>query len=523
MFYKKLFKRKEKIVTQETVGTKKELSILDMEFPTLRFTPAYGNLKEQEKLVFQRTCKNLSTNGMNVALDSALGGMNGAFRFQDLSTQIINPLVFDWFVSQGFITHQVCGMLAQHWLISKACSMPAEDATRKGFEVTNNNGEEIEAKFLDDIKRYDVSYKLNKKLVEFVTKGRIFGIRIALFKVESSDPKYYEQPFNIDGVTPGSYKGIVQVDPYWIMPELDAEAASNPASLDFYEPTWWVISGKRYHKSHLVIMRGDEVVDVLKPTYLYGGIPVPQKILNRVYCSERAADEAPALALTKRAVVANFDLSAAEANPQSFRSKLEKFANFRNNFAIFAVGKNDTVQQFDTSLADFDSLIMSQYQLVASAADVPSTRLFGTQPKGFNATGESEEANYHEMLESIQTHDLTPFVERHHLLLIKSEIAPKYGIEPFATTIKWNPLDAMTAKENAEVQEIKSRTGSNLVNSGAIMPEEERKRVINDRDSGYNGLSEELPENEQMTEELENEELLANANLTGEEDNDNSI
>ena len=30
---------------------------------------------------------------------------------------------------------------------------------------------------------------------------------------------------------------------------------------------------------------------------------------------------------------------------------------------------------------------MTQYQLAASVANVPATKLLGTQPKGFNATG----------------------------------------------------------------------------------------------------------------------------------------
>jgi hypothetical protein len=36
---------------------------------------------------------------------------------------------------------------------------------------------------------------------------------------------YYEKPFNPDGITEGSYKGISQVDPYWMMPMLTAEVS----------------------------------------------------------------------------------------------------------------------------------------------------------------------------------------------------------------------------------------------------------------------------------------------------------
>ena len=154
------------------------------------------------------------------------------------------------------------------------------------------------------------------------------------------------------------------------------------------------------------------------------------------------------------------------------------------------------MQQFDTSLTDLDAVIMTQYQLVAAAANVPAVKLLGTSPKGFNTTGEFEEANYHEELESIQTHDLTPLIERHHLLLIRSEIAPKFNIAPFDTTVVWNSLDAMTAEEQAELNRKNAETGRILQESGAIDGADERQRIINDPDSGYTGLIDDTPDME---------------------------
>jgi len=161
-----------------------------------------------------------------------------------------------------------CAMISQHWLVSKACTIPARDAIRKGWEITINDGTEVDPKVLDSIRLHDKKFHLKENLVEFVKFGRVFGIRIAMFKVESTDPDYYTKPYNADGVTKGSYKGISQIDPYWISPELSGTAAGDPSAMDFYEPTYWNISGKRIHKSHLIIMRGDSVTDILKPTVI---------------------------------------------------------------------------------------------------------------------------------------------------------------------------------------------------------------------------------------------------------------
>ena len=60
-----------------------------------------------------------------------------------------------WYANQTFIGYQLCAMLAQQWLVSKCCLMPAEDATRKGFDITVNDGNEIGADILDEMRKRD--------------------------------------------------------------------------------------------------------------------------------------------------------------------------------------------------------------------------------------------------------------------------------------------------------------------------------------------------------------------------------
>ena len=320
---------------------------------------------------------------------------------------------------------------------------------------------------------------------EFIRKGRIFGIRIVMFKVISTDPLYYEKPFNIDGVTPGSYKGMVQVDPYWTAPMLDGPSASQPDTMHFYEPTWWLINGKKIHRSHLIIFKHAEPVDVLKPQYIYGGIPLTQQIMERIYAAERTSNEAPQLAMSKRTTIWLTDMEAVMGDTNAASDRLQQWAQYRDNYGIKMGDKEgDEFNQFDTSLSDFDALIMTQYQLVSAIAGVPATKLLGTSPKGFGASGQYEEDSYHETLESIQSHDLTPLAERHHMLVIKSFI-PNLNVE---TTLNWLPLDTQSAEEVANVNLTKAQTATILIESGIISSEEERQRIATDKTSGYNEM-----------------------------------
>ena len=398
-----------------------------------------------------------------------------------------------WYMAQGFIGYQLCTILMQHWLIEKACAMPGKDAVRKGFRITVNNGIQIKPEVLDFIAEEDKRYGLKQNMIEWIRFGRGFGIRVALFVVESSDPQYYEKPFNIDGVMPNAYKGISQIDPYWITPQLLSRSVNTPGDIGFYDPEFWTIEGRLYHKSHLVIYTTGAVADILKPSYNFGGVSITQRIYERVFAAERTANEAPQLAATKRLTVMQTDLEDAIADPVRFQQRMLFWTESRDNYGVKFNGSDDDVKQFDITLNDLDSVIMTQYQLAAMIAEVPGTKLLGTQPKGFNSTGEFEESSYHETLETMQENDLTRFVSRHHMLVIKSNVVPKFGLAYFTVTAVWNPLDAMTALEQAQVNLVKAQLGAVHIGSGVIDEQEERDRIIADPDSGYSGLPDKLP------------------------------
>jgi phage-related protein (TIGR01555 family) len=392
--------------------------------------------------------------------------------------------IASWYMSQGFIGWQTCAIMAQQWLINKACEQSGLDAVRHGWDLSVADGTDIDSDVMDEIQRVDTDFNIKNHLSNMAKFTNIFGIRICVFDVDYEDRDATELPFNIDSVRKGSYKGLRQVDPYWCAPLLDTKAATDPTSKRFYKPTWWVIGGKKYHWTHLHVAMGPEVADILKPTIYYGGLSLVQRIYERVYAAERTANEAPLLAMSKRTTALHVDLKKVAADQKGFIERLGLWQNYRDNHAVKVLGLEEKMEESDTSLADFDSLIMSQYQLVAAIAETPSTKLLGTSPKGFNATGEFEEKSYHEKLETIQSDEYHPLLTRHYELMLKSMDLD------FRVEIAWNPTDAKTAETQAEINNKKATTGEILINAGVISPDEERKRVRSDKFSGYTGVGE---------------------------------
>jgi phage-related protein (TIGR01555 family) len=403
-------------------------------------------------------------------------------------------VVLSWFGSHNFITHQACAILSQHWLIKKACYQLPKASVRRGYEISIKGTAEQDEIALKKIRETDAEFKLTYNLIDYLGKGRVFGLRVAVFLYNfhgEERREFYENPFNIDGVTKGKYAGFTCVDPYFCSPIIGDDAIRDPLSPNFYEPTWWLVYGQKIHRSHVMIFRHDEVPDILKPTYLYGGVPLPQQLFERVYASERIADEIPALLMSKRMTVIYEDIEAITADQAAFEEALQAWVRTRDNFGVKVVSKDGKIEMQDMSLTDLDKCAFIQWQTLAAIADTPITELLGTQVAGFNSAGDSEKESYYAKQEELQSNYLSPLLERHYQLLVKSHISPE---KPFTVQINWNPADSPTALELAQIRLTNAQADQIYMAEGAVSQEEVRGKLGKAQDSGYTGISQDLPD-----------------------------
>lgn len=399
-------------------------------------------------------------------------------------TGLVPDDVLRWYSSQSFIGYQACMIMAQHWLVSAACEMPITDALRKKWKISGNEGEEITSDILSVLKEENKRVKIKDVAENFGIFGRVYGYRIAIFLIDGYTAEDYEAPFNPDGVKEGSYLGISQPDPYFVVPLV---TSNDPASLDFYEPEFWQVSGIKYHKSHCVIYKHcDTVGQQLKPVYLYGSVPLPQQIYEQVYQALLGLGEGNKLLMTKRLWVQNGDIAAMIADQAETESRLEFITKNRDNHGVQLIDSDDVITQMETALSEVTSVIDQQFQIVAAIARVPVNKLMQNQLKGFAATGESEEAVYHESLETIQT-KIEPLIEKHTFYSMLNK-----GVKPFNFDVVFNPLDSLTTKEQAEANQNNAAADEAYANMGVITPQEVRDKIISDDDSGYGGLSSEI-------------------------------
>ena len=145
------------------------------------------------------------------------------------------------------------------------------------------------------------------------------------------------------------------------------------------------------------------------------------------------ANEAPKMALTKRLLIVDGDVNNLTANPEEAYETMQSVAELRDNMGFMVKNPETSVSQIDTSLTDFDALIMTQYQLVAAIAEMPVTKLMKTQLKGLANTGDYETKDYNQTLVEIQENDFNAILLRHYQLLSMSEKGEDLNLD-----IVWN-------------------------------------------------------------------------------------
>ncbi len=440
-----------------------------------------------------------------VAMDSACANINYNGSFSYVNRQILSYFI----ASSSFIGYYAMAVIAQNKIVQMGCSSAAKDAMRNGYKLVQEDGEELSRKEQRQIAKLDKRYKLSQNIIEAETFNNVFGIRHILFK--HTDPKFnYEEPFNPEAFKGGKYAGISQVDPYWVTPELDDTDITDPTSINYYEPTFWLVNGKRYHKSHFIILTGDPVADYLKPTYRYGGISKAQQVYERVYAGERTANEIPQLVMTKRMNVRKTDLAKAQANKAKFIEKLNAASEFRDNYGTQVIGLDEESSQLETSLADLDNAMWANYHLVAAIFQRPVSKLFGTGHGGLG-TGDTDEDYDIAMLETLQSGNLEDVAYGHYERLMMSEFGKEMELD-----IVWNPLKVMSDKEQAEINFIKSQTAVNLYNTGAVGDVDIRTQLSADKMSGYSGVEVIVDERDDLN-DIENADI---DNIDNEESKD---
>jgi len=425
---------------------------------------------------------------------------------------VLNDKIYKMFRDDNcWIGWMACAILAQHPIISRCCSIPGEDAISVGYKIQFGDGagdsdknEKESARLIRISKRMG----LNQICRKLDANKRVFGIGVAIpcFAYSSQTEKEYitkmmENPLNWDGIKKGTlkYEGMRVVDPYWLCPEFTDESAFDPTDVSFYEPTWWRVGNtqRRIHKSWCVKVVNTIVPDILKPTYYYGGVPLPQMLMKRMYSADKVADEAQMLAMSKRLLVVDANVQRLVANPKEAAKIMDALKFARDNWGVFFKNPNTNVQQVDTYITEFNQLIMTQYQLVASIAQIPAPKLLKVMPTGFSDVSELVWKDYAQHITSIQEDEFAPLLDLHYGMYMRLENGKAREFD-----IVFNPIDVPTLMEKAVISEKEAKAAKMLVEQGVLAPNEVREVLRSKKGGEFSSVSDKQPKDAKRKEDF---------------------
>lgn len=425
-------------------------------------------------------------------------------RYADLiqAYAAINPRILRHYISRAFIGYPACTILGTHEFIGQCCDMPGKNAAAPGYRLICSSSEhkqgdehiENEAMWLNAMARMADRKGLRDTLTKFSFFTRLYGIGVAIPRVEFKDGHSYSEEYDPSIIKPGSFKGFAVVDPQRFAFDLSDETLYDPLSEYYQKPEFVRLFSRediQIHRSWCIIVNFVEVGDDLKGAYMWGGAPLSQFLYERFFCADKLANECVALAMSKRTVVKDGNLKSMINDPKNTNHFIERWNGYRNNSAIAFKEPGETIQQLETSLADLQPLSAQQYQYGSAIAGIPVTKLMKNVPSGLQATGEYEQDEYDQTLEDIREHYFRPLMNKWFELEIASSYPDNADLK---VEVEFNPLHSPKANEVLQISSQRSSIVCQLLQNHVITVTEGRAILRAGDRSIFSSIAAETPE-----------------------------
>lgn len=364
------------------------------------------------------------------------------------------------------------------------------EMTRKWIKF--NGGEGDKADKLKKIEAAFNEFKVQALFRQAVLIDGEFGLAHLFIGIKGQDNKR-DMPFVIskDTIGVGCLDRLVVVEPYWTTPF--SYNTIDPTKHDFYKPHSWFIMGQKTHQSRLLRFVAREVPDMLKPAYNFGGMSMTQLMQPYVNQWLRTRNSVSDLVHSFSTSVLATDMQATlqdGSDHDSLFNRVRLFNSMRDNRGLMVVNKDsEELVQVNTPLGTVDALQAQSQEHMCAPCHIPIVKLFGMTPSGLNSSSEDEIAVFYDYIHAMQELLFTDPLEK----LLKIFQLHLFGEIDDDISAEFVPLHEMTTKEKSEIRKTDADAGIAYVTNGVISPDEERQRLMDDPDSGYDNLEGDAP------------------------------
>ena len=348
----------------------------------------------------------------------------------------------------------------ENWVVQNIVQLVPDDVVRKWYEVKTS----ISPEYIDKWTRAERKIHLRDKIREGIYWGRLYGGAAGIILIKGQDD--LSKPLDLDMIAPDGFIGLMILDRWTgIYPSIGI--VTDPADPDFGLPDYYTIRDEErgqmvanVHHSRVIRFSGRELPWLEKVQETYWGESEIEAIYQDLVRHDNVL--ANMASLTFRANVTYMEadgldqlLGTANTEMQRrFWNVMAAQSMMESNFGTRVINKGDVMHQHQYTFAGLADVYDRMMMAVSGAARIPVTKLFGRSPAGMNATGESDEQNYYDYIDTIRDTTFRGIIER----LLPVMALSTWGKIPDDLDIDFAAMDTPTAAENADV--VQKRTSA---------------------------------------------------------------
>ena len=366
-------------------------------------------------------------------------------------------------VPTGFLTDAEKEIIyADDGLGARIVDLLPEDMMKQGWHYVFENEKEGFDNYSKVYNEIFKNIRANYKIAQALKWARLYGGCLILLGVY--DGESLDQPLNLNKIKNFENLKIISRNnvmygtmEFQMNPELPHYGQVEYYPVSFYTGRQYQL--QRVHYSRVIELKGIEIpsseASLIPMEFRYWGLSVFQRVQDRL--KDLGSSFSSLANLLNELTIGKYkykDLAtimASEDGGEQVQKRLQAMDLMKSVFHSVLL---DTDESFERDTLSFGGVseVMYQFMMMTSAATgYPMTKLFGISPGGMNSTGESDTYQYYDMVKAKQETELLPIVERLVKIISEWQKIP----EP---EIVFNPLEQMTEKEQAELEEKKAQT-----------------------------------------------------------------
>lgn len=345
------------------------------------------------------------------------------------------------------LTYPECASLATDSMIHKALEVIVEECFNHGgnFVFADNDTEE---KLNFDLDAFNKDFK-NNGFFDVARKaflnGLIFGG--AFIYINTTDTDLNKQLYK-DNSSNNKFINFRNLEPWQFAPS--QTNTYNPIKSDYMNPSsWYVMNAGQVHTSRFIKVIPFTISDLYKPMFNYLGLPLSFFMRDYVSVADSIRQSLGDLFLRFSTVVVKVP-NHKVSNEEGY-NRVKHIVATRNNLgAVVLAGDEDYIVD-NFSLTGLYDIVQHAYELVTATSYVPTVKLLGIEPSGFNSTGEFSMKNFQDTISAFQRNIISPFLVEMAEVYASLKLNKKINLN-----FEWKPLGQISQVEEVELSNSKA-------------------------------------------------------------------